>query len=98
MEKVALVVKIEYKPEGQASFLKALSEHKQRCLATEPGTLQFEILDPVSSTNAVLLFELYENSQALDAHNAGSSLAVFKEQAGPSITNISVQQCAVPVL
>ena len=93
MEKIALVVTIEYKPESKASFLQALFEHKQRCLETETGTLQFEILGPTENANSVVLFELYANSQALSTHDAGPSLALFKKQAGSFITNASGQQC-----
>jgi len=95
MEKIALVVTIEYKPESKALFLQALSEHKQRCLEAEPGTLQFEILSPAENANLVVLFELYANSQALSTHDASPSLAIFKEQAGSYITKISGQQCVV---
>lgn len=95
MEKIALVVSIEYKPESKASFLQALFEHKQRCLQTESGTLQFEILRPSENLNSVILFELYANSLALSTHDAGLSLAIFKEQAGSFIRNVSMQQCSV---
>lgn len=95
MEKIALVVTIEYKTESKENFLIALFEHKQRCLQTESGTLQFEILSAAENTNAVVLFELYENSAALSTHDAGLSLERFKEQAGSFITNVSTQQCAV---
>lgn len=95
MEKVAFVVTIEYKPESKASFLQALLEHKRRCLETERGTLQFEILGPTEDANSVVLFELYVNSQALSIHDAGPSLALFKKQAGSFIEKASGQQCAV---
>lgn len=95
MEKIALVVTIEFKPELKASFLQALFEHKQRCLATEPGTLQFEVLTPSENANSVVLFELYASAQALNDHDVGSSLALFKEQAGSSITKASGQHCSV---
>lgn len=94
MAKIALVVTIEYKPESKENFLLALFEHKQRCLQTESGTLQFEILAPTENANAVVLFELYEDSLALSAHDAGLSLTLFKEQAGSFITKVSAQQCA----
>lgn len=95
MKKITLVVTIEYKPESKASFLQALFEHKQRCLETEPGTLQFEILEPTENANSVVLFELYENSKALSTHDGGSSLDQFKKEAGSYITKASAQKCAL---
>jgi autoinducer 2-degrading protein len=95
MQKVALIVTLEYKPESKASFLQALFSHQQRCLQTEPGTLQFEILNAGEGTNSVVLFEFYANEEALSMHDAGPSLALFKEQAGAFITKASGQRCAV---
>ena len=95
MEKIALVVTIEFKPDSKSSFLQTLFEHKQRCLEAEPGTLQFEVLSPSENANSVVLFELYASAQALNEHDTGSSLALFKEQAGPSITKVSGQHCSV---
>lgn len=95
MKKVALVVTIEYKSEAKAEFLQALLDHKQRCIETEPGTLQFEIMNPAEASNSVVLFELYENKEALSSHDAGPSLAIFKEQAGLFITKASGQRCEV---
>jgi quinol monooxygenase YgiN len=97
MEKVALVVTFEFKPDSRSSFLQSLFEHKQRCLATEPGTLQFEVLAPTDDANSVVLFELYANAKALSDHDSGTSLALFKEQAGPSITKVSVRHCSALV-
>ncbi|WP_171012142.1 putative quinol monooxygenase [Acidovorax sp. NB1] len=95
MHKIALVVTIEFKPESKASFLQSLLDHKQRCLASEPGTLQFEVLAPTESAQSVVLFELYASAEALVAHDAGGSLALFIEQAGPLITKVSRQHCSV---
>lgn len=95
MQKIALVVTIEFKPESKASFLQSLLDHKQRCLADEPGTLQFEVLAPTENAHSVVLFELYASAEALVAHDAGGSLALFKEQADPLITKVLRQHCSV---
>ncbi len=95
MEKIALVVTIEFKPEAKAALLQALLEHKQRCLASEEGTLQFEVMQPSDDANSVVLFELYADSAALALHESGASLALFREQAGAFITKATGQHCSV---
>lgn len=95
MEKIALVVSLEFEPASKTPFLQALFEHRQRSLANEAGTLQFEVLSPGDSLSSLVLYELYESAEALKAHDEGASLALFKQQAGPFITQISVQRCAV---
>ncbi|WP_374583534.1 putative quinol monooxygenase [Pseudoduganella sp.] len=91
MEKVALVVTIEFQAGAKAAFLQALMEHKQRCLDTEPGTLQFEIVASSDNPNSVVLFEAYASQEALTLHEAGPSLARFRDEAGALITKASAQ-------
>ena len=93
MKKIALIVTIEYKSESKEEFLRALFDHKQRCLQTEPGTLQFEVFKPNDASNSVLLFELYADEESLSSHDAGPSLALFKEEVGLFITKASGQRC-----
>jgi quinol monooxygenase YgiN len=95
MEKIALVVTIEYKTESKSVFLQALFDHQHRSLKTERGTLQFEILQPNDSSNTVVIFELYANADALKIHDSGTSLALFREQAGSFISKASAQSCSV---
>jgi quinol monooxygenase YgiN len=46
MGKLALVATIKTVPGKREEYLKHLKTHAERCLATEPGTLTFEILVP----------------------------------------------------
>lgn len=46
MAKFAIVGTIKTAPGKRDEYLKHLKAHAQRCLATEPGTLKFEILVP----------------------------------------------------
>ncbi len=44
MEQLAIVATIKTVPGKREEYLKHLKAHAQRCLATEPGTLKFELL------------------------------------------------------
>jgi quinol monooxygenase YgiN len=46
MSKYAIVATIKTVPGKRDEYLTFLKAHGKRCLATEPGTLQFEILLP----------------------------------------------------
>jgi hypothetical protein len=46
MSKLAIVATIKSVPGKRDEYLAVLKAHGKRCLATEPGTLQFEILVP----------------------------------------------------
>ncbi len=46
MAKFAIVATIKTVSGKREEYLKHLKAHAQRCLATEPGTLKFDILVP----------------------------------------------------
>jgi quinol monooxygenase YgiN len=62
MAKFAIVATIKTTPGKRDEYLKHLRSHSQRCLATEPGTLKFEILVPKKEADRVMLYEVYANS------------------------------------
>ena len=54
MSKLAIVATIKTVPGKRDEYLAVLKAHGKRCLATEPGTIQFEILVPQEETTAPL--------------------------------------------
>ena len=46
MSKLAIVATIKTVPGKRDEYLTFLKAHGKRCLASEPGTLQFEIMVP----------------------------------------------------
>ncbi len=78
MDRVALNVEIECSPGSRENVLDALAAHRARCLAGEPGTLQFEIMVPSDDPARIYLFELYRDDEALKAHAGGASIARYR--------------------
>ena len=59
MTKFAIVATIKTAPGKRDEYLKHLKAHGQRCLATEPGTLIFDILLPKKEADTIMLYEVY---------------------------------------
>ena len=59
-----MMATIKTVPGKREEYLKHLKAHAQRCLATEPGTLKFEILVPQEEADAVTLYEVYASREA----------------------------------
>jgi quinol monooxygenase YgiN len=78
MAKLAVVATIKTADGKRADYLKHLNAHAQRCRATEPGTLAFEILVPKEEADTVMLYEVYASSEAFDAHLTGASIQQMK--------------------
>lgn len=74
MAKLAIVATIKTAPGRRGEYLKPLQAHAERCLANEPGTLQFDILVPHDDPDTVMLYEVYAGSDAFQAHWKGESM------------------------
>lgn len=91
MAKLAIVATIKTLPGQRDAYLRHLKAHGARCLANEPGTLRFDILVPQKEADTLLLYEVYENREAFQAHWNGPSMQLMKQDAGPlqeSLTGI----------
>ena len=74
MRKLAIVATIKTAPGKRDEYLKHLRAHAERCRATEPGTLQFEILVPQKEEDTLMLYEVYASPEAFQAHWEGQSM------------------------
>lgn len=82
MAKLAIVATITVTPGNRDEYLKHLRAHAERCRATEPGTLQFDILIPNEDADTVMLYEVYASPEAFQAHWNGPSIAQVRKDAG----------------
>jgi quinol monooxygenase YgiN len=87
LAKFAIVGTIKTAPGKRDEYLKHLTAHAQRCLATEPGTLKFEILVPTKEADTVMLCEVYANSEAFKAHWTGASMPAGQTGLGQPASN-----------
>ena len=75
--------------------LTLLMAHRARCLADEPGTLQFEVLLPREDQTKVLLYEVYTDDAAFEAHWSGPSTNRLREEAAEMIVGVKGTRCAL---
>jgi quinol monooxygenase YgiN len=84
---------IKTAPGRQDEYLKHLKAHAQRSLATEPGTLKFEILVPKKEADTVMLYEVYANAEAFEAHWTGASMQQVKRDSASLQVSLSGVRC-----
>ncbi len=89
MPKFALIGTIEIASGRREEFVPLLMAHRARCVQEEPGTLRFDVLLPREATTQVMIYELYRDEAAFDAHSNGPSLARFREEATGMIVTVS---------
>lgn len=82
MNEVAVIATIETAPGSREAVLEMILEHRARCLADEPGTLLFEVMIPNDEPDKLMLYEVYRNRAAFDAHWNGQSLSRLRLETG----------------
>ncbi len=95
MAKLAIVATIKTVPGGREEYLQHLHAHARRCRATEPGTLQFEILLPHNEPDTILLYEVYESDEAFQVHWNGPSLQQIRKDVGHLQASLTGVRCTI---
>jgi quinol monooxygenase YgiN len=93
MSKFAIVATIKTVFGKQDDYLAFLKAHGKRCLATEPGTLQFDILVPQEEADTILLYELYASPEAFQTHWNGTSIQQMRQEAAGLQLSITGVRC-----
>lgn len=81
-----LVVNIRIKPESVAAFMQKLGENG-RAARTEPGCRQFEVLVDPNDKTKVVLFEVYDDAKAFEAHQATPHFKQYLAEAVPLVAS-----------
>jgi len=95
MPKFATVGTIEVALGRKDQLLALLAAHRARCLKDEPGTVQFEILLPKDDDTKVLLYEVYRDDAAFEAHRKGASFTRWREETTEMIVKLYGTRCVV---
>ena len=93
MRKLAIVATIKTAPGKRDEYLKHLRTHAERCRATEPGTLQFEILVPQKEEDTLMLYEVYASPEAFQAHWDGQSMKQVRRDSEGLQLSLSGVRC-----
>ena len=82
----ALVVRIRIKPENVDAFMAKLAVNAAQA-RTEPGCRQFDVLvDPADRTH-VMLYEIYDNEKAFEAHQQTAHFKRYVAEAVPLLAS-----------
>lgn len=76
---MSLVIYVEFmiKPAAVARFHALMLENARRSLADEPGCRRFDVLVDADSPNRIVLYEIYDDAVAFDAHMATAHYKSF---------------------
>ena len=73
-----IIAEFEVKPDKLEQFLELARTDASQSVASEPGCRQFDVTLDREQPNRVVLYEVYEDAAAFDAHLETPHLAAFR--------------------
>ena len=89
---LVIIAEFEVKPGKLAEFLALAEVDARRSLADEPGCRQFTVSVDREAPDRVVLFEVYDDDAAFDAHLETPHLKAFREGIEPLISSRHVRR------
>jgi quinol monooxygenase YgiN len=87
----AIIAYLTAKPGKEAEFKEQMTAQAKRCLANEPGCLQFDVAqDPKEPTRFVML-EVYKDDAAIKAHQDSDHFKNFRPVVGELVADRKVE-------
>jgi (4S)-4-hydroxy-5-phosphonooxypentane-2,3-dione isomerase len=74
----SLMVQMEVRPGRRAEFLAGMAANAESSVRDEPGCLRFDVCAVGSGENRFVLYELYTDAAAFEAHKASPHFARWR--------------------
>jgi (4S)-4-hydroxy-5-phosphonooxypentane-2,3-dione isomerase len=85
---IALFVTLDVRPDLREQLLAGIRAQGAASLEREPGCLQFDVCVDQENPNRVLLYEVYEDQAAFDAHGGTPHFAVWRAVADECVERV----------
>jgi quinol monooxygenase YgiN len=91
------VIVVEFKiREGQmAAFRTLMDENARASCRDEPGCRRFDVLSSPKDPDHILLYEIYDDRAAFEAHVKTPHFAVFNAESAPLVADKAVREYAL---
>ena len=95
MTAFVIVVDFKLKPGARQAFRKLIDSNARASCRDEPGCRQFDVLEPDGEADRILLYEIYDDRAAFDAHLKSRHFADFDSASKDMVAEKTVTQCAL---
>lgn len=79
-------------PGSSQKFLSLIAENARTSCRTEPGCRRFDVTTAIGDPELVMLYEIYDDRAAFEAHLKTKHFADFNEASKPLIASKSVRE------
>lgn len=87
-----IVVDFRVKPGQMAAFRKLIDDNARASVRDEPGCSRFDVCANRKDQERILLYEIYDDRAAFDAHLKTRHFAVFNEASAPLVADKTVAE------
>ena len=95
MNPFVIVVEFKIHPGKMAAFRKLMDENARASCRDEPGCRRFDVLSSPKDPDFILLYEIYDDRAAFDAHKATKHFLSFDKESAPLVANKVVKDYAL---
>jgi (4S)-4-hydroxy-5-phosphonooxypentane-2,3-dione isomerase len=93
MTGLAIVVEFRLQPGVRSQFRRLIDRNACISAQTEPGCRRFDVLEPEDQPDRVMLYEIYDDDAALEAHMKSAHFAQFDVESAPLLIDKWVIRC-----
>ena len=83
----SLTVQLEVRPEAREEFLTAITSNAGASVRDEPGCHRFDVSEVEGDENRFVLYELYDDAEAFEAHKRAPHFAAWRRVADRVLTS-----------
>lgn len=87
----AILAYLTAKPGKEAEFQEKMTAQAKRCLANEPGCLQFDVVQDPSNPTRFVMLEVYKDEDAIKAHQESQHFKDFRPVVGELLADRRIE-------
>ena len=88
---MAILAYLTAKPGKEAEFKDKMTVQAKRCLANEPGCLQFDVVQDPKNPARFVMLEVYKDDAAVKAHQESQHFKDFRPVVGELVADRQVE-------
>ena len=92
MSGFVILVDFRLKPGTLADFRRLIDENARTSCREEPGCRRFDVLEPAGERDRIVLYEIYDDRAAFEAHVKSRHFARFNESSAALVAAKAVTE------
>ena len=92
MDGFVVLVRFELEPGRRGEFEALVKRNAAASVRDEPGCRRFDVLTPRDGADSIVLYEIYDDRDAFEAHKRMPHYLSFKEESGSLVRSLDLQE------